>query len=271
MSCITILTYHSLDDSGSVISVTPSLFEAQMAGLAEGRYRVLSLREALADREEAGDWPDKSVVLTFDDGYANVHEHALPVLVRHGFGATVFLVAGHVGGANDWALPPRGLGRRPMLPWSQIEQLAENGIEIGAHTLSHPDLSKLGPRALEREIVGSAEAIGAHLGEPAQTFAYPYGSVCDEAVAIVGRRFRAACTTVHRRTSQEPLALLPRVEMYYFRNRRNLQPLINGRLDHALVLRRWAQSVRRVFSAGPSRRGSNNRTGRAVTHTAKYS
>jgi peptidoglycan/xylan/chitin deacetylase (PgdA/CDA1 family) len=239
--------YHSLDSSGSVMSVTPQVFEAQMAWLAEREYRVMSLRQALAEREEAGDWPDKSVVLTFDDGYANVHEHALPVLLRYGFSATVFVITEHLDGINNWGTPLRRLGRQTMLSWNQVKDLADHGVEIGVHTLSHADLSNLGPEALEREIVGSVQEINSRLSGPVQTFAYPYGSVSDDAVAIVGRTFRAACITVHRRASDEPVTLLPRVEMYYFRNRRDLQPLISGQLDRALALRRWARSVRRFL------------------------
>jgi peptidoglycan/xylan/chitin deacetylase (PgdA/CDA1 family) len=239
--------YHSLDDSGSVTSVAPQVFEAQMAGLAESQYRVMSLRDALAERDETGDWPDRSAVLTFDDGYANVHAHALPVLQRYGFGATVFVVTGHVGGQNDWSPPDRRLGVRRMLSWRQAGDLADHGVEIGAHTLSHADLPSLDPEALEREIAGSAQEIGAQLGEPARTFAYPFGSISDQAVSVVERTFLAACTTVHRRASGEPRALLPRVEMYYFRTRQDLRPLVSGKLDRALALRRWARNVRRFL------------------------
>lgn len=246
MRSIPILTYHSLDSSGSVTSIAPQIFEVQMARLSELQYRVVSLRQAVMERQEKGEWPDKSIVLTFDDGYANVHKYALPVLVRHGFGATVFVVAGHVGRANDWA-PPHGLGRQTMLSWNQVKDLADHGVEIGAHTLNHPDLSSLEAEAIEREIVGSAEEINSQLSEQVQTFAYPFGSISNEAVAVVSRTFRAACTTVHRRACDEPLTLLPRIEMYYFRNQRDLHPLISGQLDNALALRRWSRSVRRLL------------------------
>jgi peptidoglycan/xylan/chitin deacetylase (PgdA/CDA1 family) len=237
--------YHSLDSSGSVTSITPLIFEAQMARLSELEYRVVSLRQAIAERQENGDWPDKSIVLTFDDGYANVHQQALPVLQRYGFSATVFVVSGHLDGINDWGHTVRCLGRQTMLSWNQVKDLADHGIEIGAHTLSHPDLSSLEPEVVEREIIGSVEEINSQLSEPVQTFAYPFGSISDEAVAVVNRTFRAACTTVHRRACDELLTLLPRIEMYYFRNQRDLQPLISGQLDSALTLRRWARRIRR--------------------------
>jgi peptidoglycan/xylan/chitin deacetylase (PgdA/CDA1 family) len=115
MRSIAILTYHSLDESGSVVSVAPHMFEAQMAGLAGAGLRVLSLRQALDHRDRTGDWPENSAVLTFDDGFANLREHGLPALLRHGFGATVFPVANHIDGINNWDPPVQRLGRQPML------------------------------------------------------------------------------------------------------------------------------------------------------------
>lgn len=247
MRSISILMYHSLDSSGSAISMEPKIFEEHMTGLTEAGYRVISLRQALAERDEQGDWPDKSVVVTFDDGFASIYEHALPVLQRFGFGASVYLIAGHVDGFNDWGSPVRGFGRQKILSWDQVKEMAEYGIEIGAHTLTHADLSVLNSKALEREIIGSAEEISQRINEPVITFAYPYGNLSDEAKAIVDRTYSAVCTTVHRRASDELLKLLPRVEMYYFRNQRNLLPLVSGQIDSRLTLRRWARRIRRLL------------------------
>src|ERR1051325_6424882 len=94
---IPILTYHSLDTSGSVVSVTPDLFPTQMSRLAEIGWCGISLLEAIEHKTAHGTWPGGSVVLTFDDAFANVVEHAVPVLKRLGFKATVFVVTGYVG------------------------------------------------------------------------------------------------------------------------------------------------------------------------------
>lgn len=247
MRSIVILTYHSLDDTDSVVSVAPGVFEAQMASLADGDIRAISLREALDFRKSRNDWPENVVVLTFDDGFANVYEQALPALVRHGFGATVFLVVGHAGGTNDWDSPPPRLGVQSMLSWRQSKRLMESGVEVGAHGLHHVDLSRIGADAVETEIAGCVERIRSNLGQAPQTFAYPYGVVTPQVVGIAGRHFRACCTTVHSRASVEPLNLLPRIEMYYFRNCRDLRPLALGRLDGAIALRRWMRAARRGF------------------------
>ena len=132
MNKLSILTYHSIDGSGSVISVTPEAFKAQMAVLADAGFRGVSLREALSYREGHNAWPERSVALTFDDGYANFYEDAAPTLAEHRFTATVFVVSGHVGRLNDWAPPPPGFGARAILSRTQIVEMSEAGIEVGA-------------------------------------------------------------------------------------------------------------------------------------------
>ena len=124
VSVLAILTYHSLDLSGSVLSVAPQQFAEHMAHLAHLGLQGMALREAVAHRNAHGTWPERGVVLTFDDGYANCYEAALPVLRQHGFTATVFLVSGHMGGYNDWEPPLERLGTQPMLNWEQVAALA---------------------------------------------------------------------------------------------------------------------------------------------------
>ncbi|MFI5397025.1 MAG: polysaccharide deacetylase family protein [Candidatus Binatia bacterium] len=247
MRPIAILTYHSLDASGSVVSVTPNVFAGQMASIAELGYRGIALRDAVTHREAHGSWPDTSVVLTFDDGYRNFCEHGLPVLVRNGFTATLFLASGHVGGENDWADPPPLLGKLPLLSWNQARDLSAAGIEIGAHSKRHPDLRQLSPLEVEREIVGSRDEIANRIGSPVETFAYPFGCVGNAARQIVRRTFRAACTTVLRRAAGEPLHELPRVDMYYIRSRVSVEKLLNGQLDPYLTTRRWGRLIRQLF------------------------
>ncbi|MGH9935059.1 MAG: polysaccharide deacetylase family protein, partial [Blastocatellia bacterium] len=217
MDSLAVLTYHSLDTSGSVVSVAPQAFAAQMSALAEAGFRGVSLREALIHREARNAWPERSVALTFDDGYANFYEAAAPALARHGFTATVFVVSGHIGGRNDWARPPAGLGLRAMLSWSRIVELSSAGIEIGAHTRRHRDLRRLSTPETRGEIAGSRAEIEYRLGCSVESFAYPFGYVSPASLEVVRQEFRAACTTVLRRAGGEPLHELPRVDMYYLR------------------------------------------------------
>lgn len=220
-----------------------------MSLLAESGFRGVSLREALIHRESHNAWPERSVALTFDDGYANFYEVAATELTSRGFTATVFVVSGHVGGVNDWEPPPVGLGSRPMLSWSQLSELSSAGIEIGAHTRRHRDLRRLStPEALD-EICGSRSEIEDRVGRSVESFAYPFGYTNPDALEIVRREFRAACTTVLRRAGRDPLHELPRVDMYYLRAPRRLWRLLDGGLDRYLTIRRLARSARSFMAS----------------------
>ncbi|HWP43533.1 MAG TPA: polysaccharide deacetylase family protein [Blastocatellia bacterium] len=244
MKEIAILMYHSIDASGSVVSVSPQEFASQMGVLADLGLRAMRLREAVRCYIENGCWPERAVVLTFDDGFANFFDTAFPVLERHGFTATMFVVSRHVGGLNDWAPPPAGLGARALMDWNQLAELATAGVEIGSHTLTHPDLRRLPAREAANEIKSSRAEIEDRLGQPVESFAYPFGAVSRDCEEIIKREYRAACTTTLRRAKDDPLYSLPRVDMYYIRSRRSLERLVNGDLDGYLSVRRWARAAR---------------------------
>jgi peptidoglycan/xylan/chitin deacetylase (PgdA/CDA1 family) len=246
---ISILMYHSLDTSGSVVSVSPQHFSDQMACLSGLGYKGISLREALDYRAACGSWPAKSVVLTFDDGFANFYNCAYPVLSHHKFTATVFLVSGYMGGYNGWETPPPGLGRREVLSWDQAAELASSGIEMGAHTRTHVDLSRQPVEAIAQEMIASRSEIEKNLKRPVEAFAYPFGNVTRQALEVARCEFRAACTTILRRAKHDPLHSLPRVDMYYVRNQQTLERLLAGELDGYLTLRRAGRKVRRMAAA----------------------
>lgn len=245
---LAILAYHSLDTSGSVVSVSPDLFARQMADVAESGFRGVSLRDAIAERSATGSWPERMAVITFDDGFASLHEHAMSILKSHGFTATVYLVADYVGLTNDWETPPDGLGRRPILTWEQVEELHGGGWEIGAHTRTHPDLRGLSDAALEEEIAGSRRALEQQLGRTVESFAYPYGFFDERGERIVAREYASACTTRLQRVGVEALSRLPRVDAYYLRDPGRVRRLLLGQLDGYLTLRRWGRRVRRAVA-----------------------
>ena len=133
-----ILLYHSLSVEASRVyrpyAVDPGRFREQMELVAGGGYRTLTVRELvtiLAD--PSGRLPERSVLVTFDDGFDDVHREALPVLDRLGLRATAFLVTGSVGGTSGW-LAGDGEGDRRLLSWTQIRELAGAWIEIGSHS-----------------------------------------------------------------------------------------------------------------------------------------
>jgi peptidoglycan/xylan/chitin deacetylase (PgdA/CDA1 family) len=245
---IVILMYHSLDESGSVVSVRPRDFADQMSLLADCGFRGISLREALEYRSLYGAWPGKCAVVTFDDGYANLYDSALPVLSRYGFSSTIFIISGYMGGRNNWGPPPPGLGDRAILSWSQAAEMAAAGMEIGAHTRRHLNLERLSDDEAKDEIVSSRIEIGERLDMPVDTFAYPFGNVSNSHVEVARKEFKAACTTVLSRAGDETMHRLPRVDMYYIRSNQNLKSLLSGRLDNYLAIRRLGRTARRMLA-----------------------
>lgn len=245
---LAILTYHSVDDTGSVLSTHPETLGQQMACLADLGFRGTSLGEALTQRRTLGRWPERTVAITFDDGYENNLRVAQPILARHGFTASIYLVTGHIGGEHDWEEPPPGFGRHPILDWEQVGELANAGWEIGAHTRTHPDLRKLDSETVAQEVIGSREDIESRLGRQVETFAYPGGYVSSVASAVVAEHFTAGVTTELRRAAGDsPLYLLPRVDMYYLRDVQRVRRMAMGRLDGYLAFRRLGRRVRAVL------------------------
>ncbi|MGX1369909.1 peptidoglycan/xylan/chitin deacetylase (PgdA/CDA1 family) [Streptomyces canus] len=184
--------YHSVTDCPDDpyhITVTPDRLERQLRWLALRGVRGVSMAELLAARARGG--ARRLVGLTFDDGYADFVEHALPVLRRLDFGATLFVLPGRLGGDNAW--DPLG-PRKPLLTADGIRQAARAGIEIGSHGLTHVDLTAVDALRLKAETVESRAALEELLGAPVDGFCYPYGTVDGRAVeAVRGAGYRYAC------------------------------------------------------------------------------
>jgi peptidoglycan/xylan/chitin deacetylase (PgdA/CDA1 family) len=168
---IPILAYHSIGDDprdGTMRwSVSPGDFDEQMALLAErGRQALTVARYAAALRGEAT-LPHDPVVITFDDGFADLAERALAVLQRYRLVATAFLVSGWVGA--------RAADGGAVLEWEQVRELRAHGIQIGSHSHTHRALDCLPAAEAERELRLSRELLAGGLGEEVTSFAYPYG------------------------------------------------------------------------------------------------
>jgi peptidoglycan/xylan/chitin deacetylase (PgdA/CDA1 family) len=212
-----ILMFHSLDEQDSVDSLRPRVFRHGMARLHEAGYRTLHLADAAECVRRGTPFPDRSFAITFDDGYRTVHDEALPVLQRYGMSATVFLTIGDRTTAGaDRRLPPRR--ERPMLSWHQIRELHRCGFDFGAHTLTHPDLTRLPPGHVEAEVCDSRSLIEDALGAPVSCFAYPYGRYDDRIRDFVRQRFAYACSDRLGLVSRDSdLYALERVDAAYLR------------------------------------------------------
>jgi peptidoglycan/xylan/chitin deacetylase (PgdA/CDA1 family) len=237
-----ILTYHSIDESGSPISMSEDVFRSQIAWLAKGHVKVVSL-EALMRMPSSAN----AVALTFDDGFVNFGDIAAPLLAEHGLPSTLFVVTDSAGRTNRWnGRPGRGVPELPLLNWESLRRLTEQGVELGAHTRTHADLAKASREQVRDEIAGSAERIAFETGRAPSSFAYPYGSISDAAVGVVATRFSWGCTTEMRSVgANEARALLPRLDMYYLREAGQLERWGTIRFRCHLTLRASARRVRR--------------------------
>jgi peptidoglycan/xylan/chitin deacetylase (PgdA/CDA1 family) len=214
-----ILTWHSVDSSGSPISVSPEEFQRQVRWLASGSVRVVGLEELL-DLDDAA----PAVALTFDDGFANFATEAAPLLRQHGLTATLFVVTEHVGGDNRWGgRTAPGIPVLPLLDWDALARLQEGGVALGAHTRTHPRLPGLDEGALERELAQAAGEMERRVGQRPTALAYPYGAVDARTATTAARWYRCACTTELRPLSPDEDKLrLPRLDAWYLRDSRRL-------------------------------------------------
>ena len=220
---VTILTFHALDDERSVISFPPALFERLVRMLHAKGPPVLSLADAVLGLRGERAVPKRSVVITFDDGYCSVYDLAFPALREHELPATVFLTVGGAEGAAGRGLfdlsarLPSIVGRQ-MLSWSEVREMHRAGIDFGAHTLAHPDLTRLPASDVEREMVAPKAVLEDALGESVTSFAYPFGRYDQKSRALARQHFACACSDRLGFAGQgSDLYALPRVDAYYLR------------------------------------------------------
>lgn len=244
MTRLPVLTYHSLDDSDSAISVSPALFRRQMEYLQRNDWKTLSLYGLLGGHAR-GEWPAKTVLLTFDDGFKNFLGFGLPALVESGFAAMIFVVAGRVGNDNDWPGRPRWVPRLKLMDWEDLRSIAEAGMEIGAHSLTHPHLFGSPVEQARREIVESRTGIQDRISHSVDAFAYPYGETSYALEEIVRGEFRAGFSARLGLVGPEQRSsCFSRVDAYYLKDPRLFHALGSGRLDLYLSLRRLFKRMR---------------------------
>jgi peptidoglycan/xylan/chitin deacetylase (PgdA/CDA1 family) len=178
------------------LAVRPDVFAEQLSYLRDGGYTTLTVAELMHGMAgSAARRPARPVVLTFDDGYADFYDVALPMLRSYGFTATVFVTTGWVDGAGDHAVrAPSG-----MMSWGQIGDAAAAGIEIGAHSHRHAQLDQLAADTLRHELGDSKAFLEDQLGWPVTGLAYPFGYFSPQVrSAAFAAGYRYACAVGNR-------------------------------------------------------------------------
>ena len=204
-SCIPILMYHQVTPRPHPALrkyvVTPRALAMQMNLLALTGYVPITLDALLAHRSGQCPLPSRPIVITFDDGFQESVEHAVPILQARGFTAIFYLVAGLVGKTSRWLLPERGV-ELPLMDWSAARRLVAAGFQCGSHTMSHPRLADLSPAACHDELLESRCLLEDRLGHEVRHLAYPFGSFNERVRAV-------AAETGYRSASSVRIGLSP--------------------------------------------------------------
>ena len=209
-----ILTYHSLDESRSTISMVPSRFRRQMHYLKHHGFTTMTLLDFVESLETGEPFPKNVFILTFDDGFKNVYQIAFPILSEMDFTATIFLATDYIGKTAAWELGERdrqtGGYHLPLLSWAEIGELHRHRFEFGSHGARHIHLTQLDSGIVCEDIEKSKWTIEDKLGSACQLFCYPYGE-CNASVRkiVKDRGFQGAVTTEFGRNkrSADPYAL----------------------------------------------------------------
>lgn len=177
---VPVLMYHRLGEAHNAwerkYCVSPQRFADHMRTLARAGWSAVSVGHFFAWLDGERDLPEQSFLLTFDDGFLGVYEHAAPVLSALDWPATVFLVSQLIGQRDTWCVTHNPSGATyPLMDTSHIRELRQRGFSFHSHTRSHADLPTLDDQQLHDELAGARAELETLLGEEVPYLAYPYG------------------------------------------------------------------------------------------------
>lgn len=183
-----VLMYHRVGEidqpSEARYCATPERFDAQMQALAKNGYRAVPVEALVAWFDGGPALRARDFVLTFDDGFRGVLDHALPTLEKLGWPFTVFLVTDLLGGVDAWRRNDGTAGGKyPLLGAEDLQDMARRGASFHSHTCRHASLPTLGDTELQAELALSRAALTRLLGPGERYIAYPYGHADDRVVA----------------------------------------------------------------------------------------
>jgi peptidoglycan/xylan/chitin deacetylase (PgdA/CDA1 family) len=215
---VLLLAYHAVSARWPAdLSVTPERLSSQLGLLMARGYRGATLYQAVRDPPA-----ERTVAVTFDDGFRSVATLALPILRRYGIPGTIFIPTNYIGtdepmrwpGIDQWSGGRHEAEALPMT-WADVAMLVDAGWEVGSHTRSHPRLTRLDDASLAAELNGSREMCERQISQPCRTLAYPYGDH-DERVVAAARAagYEAACTLPERFSADDVLRA-PRVGVWH--------------------------------------------------------
>jgi peptidoglycan/xylan/chitin deacetylase (PgdA/CDA1 family) len=232
-----VLTFHDIDDSGSVLSFPVAKFAHLIEELARSDVPVVTFSELLQR--------DRGITIAFDDGMRSVHRNALPVLREHRFPAHLFLATGLVGKEVGWTSHGGGAMKFEMLDWDEVEECARCGIRMECHTVNHPDLRTLSAPQMLDECSFADQEIERHVGRRPTLLAFPFGlhdqTVCD----TLASRYQA-CFTTHLGYlgDAKDRSRTPRLDTYYLQKPFWYEHILAPSTRSYLALRSLVRTVR---------------------------
>ena len=245
-SRVDILMYHSISENPGPTNIAPQVFADQIAALAASGLPVLAMDQFVKARA-ASTLPPRSVVVTFDDGFQDFADVAWPILKAQAMPAMNYLPTHYLGG---WAeFDPDG-GKRAIMTMQTARELANDGADIGCHTVTHPKLTHLATPELRHELDHSKDVLEQGLGRAVDHIAPPFGDVNERVNAEIGKRFTTSVTTELRPASGiDVLNALPRIEMFYFQDMGHWQRYLDGRMGY-LRLRKALRTIGKLRHIG---------------------
>lgn len=237
-----VLMYHRIVDgeagsSESPWAVTSERLRSHLELLERWDYTAITFEDMLLCHLGELNLPKKPIILTFDDGYQDFYDVAYPMLREFGMSAVVFLVRSPNVRSNVWDIKDKGVGGRLMTD-DQVLEVSEAGFEVGSHTLSHRDLTKITREEAWEEISRSRMNLEILLNKPVTSFCYPYGAVNGEVKQMVnnaGYRFACGVWSGPAVLEKDPLEIR-RVSVHEHHTPMNLMLRLTGAYQYY----RWA-------------------------------
>ena len=205
---IPIISYHSISDENCPISLGINEFERQLAFFKKNNFQSIHFNEIKNNSS-------KKFIITFDDGYKDLIENALPLLKKYNFKATCLIVTNLIGKSNMWDEHNNDIKDKELMNLSDIDFWLKNGMNIGSHSKNHKKLTLLNQKDAKDEIINSKTELESLTGTSINSFCYPYGLYNENIVNIVRDKYDLAFTTNRSRfdTSKHDNYLLPRIDM----------------------------------------------------------
>lgn len=231
-----VLLYHKIDLPTPDVKVrgaytAPRFFEKQLAYLVRNKIKVVTVGELIEHFNQTGSYPERTLAISFDDGWKDNYRNAFPLLKKYGMTATIYVVADCLGRTTDQVVAP-GEAAREHMTVDDVHEMAACGIEFGSHTMSHSLLNNTSPDETEKEIVESKSFVEELTQTQCKTIAYPAGFFTEHAKnSARNAGYLAAFSTIYGDDDGDDLFELNRTEIlrrdkYMFRFSRKIRSVI---------------------------------------------